>query len=274
MIKHLYLSAALLLIAASQQCHAMRRPPRPVEIIPNPALITTLTIKNPQSALWINNNNVAIVSSDGCSIYDTSTNKEVKKLTDGIYGSTSSITLHPHKKLLAITHSGSLKIYDTSTNDTIYENNLERWFDFPAFNSMDDTIVIGQFNDHENGNNGIHSFNYKNNSHKLYPLDDRTNLCTKIEFHPTKQECTLCIQGRPVQILPLNNDPLIKQEILTTEYYSEGINKYSPDGSLIAVGYLQEDVAFLTPNLVHSIGSLVLRINHCMQWYSTQPVLF
>ena len=103
MIKHLYLSAALLLIAASQQCHAMRRIVPPVEIIPNPALITTLTIKNPQSALWINNNNVAIVSSDGCSIYDTSTNERIKKLITDESVSSPFITRHPHKKLLALT---------------------------------------------------------------------------------------------------------------------------------------------------------------------------
>lgn len=249
MTKYFYLSATLF-IAASQQCHAMRRPPCPVEIIPNPALITTLTIKNPQSALWIDNNNVAIVSNDGCSIYDTSTNEKVKKLTDGFPGSTS-ITLHPNKKLLAITYNGYLQIYNTLTNEKIYENNLKQWCDLPAFNSMDDTIVIGKFNN--DFDNGIHSFNYKNNSHKLYSLQDRTNVYTKIEFHPTKQECTLSIGNRPARILSLNNDPLITREVVTSEYHFRGINKYSPDGSLIAVGSTEGCYIFNPESGVHNL---------------------
>lgn len=248
MTKHFYIAIALF-FTASQQCSAMKK-------TSYPAVLTEITKQDKQklksalwfkSALWVDNNVVALLTTDGCSLYNTTTNKEVKKLTDApTYSSgLQCIFMSRNKKHLGIMHDFNLDIYDTKEDKIIYTHWLlksctiygekiqKQWPDIPAFNPADDTIFMPVHNDESI--ESIIALNYKNKKQTTYLLQcNAGGLLTNIEFHPTKQECIFHINGDKTQILQFDKDPLIKQQIAANEDLT-GINKYSPDGSLIAV---------------------------------------
>src|SRR5438445_3727230 len=106
MIKHLYIVIALL-CATSQQCSAMEKPSLQEKTYP--AVITSLTKQDKQqfkSALWVDNTTVALLTTDGCSLYNTATNKEVTQLFNKPTYPTAlqCIFMSRNKKHLGIIH--------------------------------------------------------------------------------------------------------------------------------------------------------------------------
>jgi hypothetical protein len=125
--------------------HAMEK----IKHISKAKILAKLTaIKSPQSVICFPGNNiVAIAGRGGCSLYNYSTNKEIKKLHEG---DNVRIAGDINRKMLALRSEKKLEIYDITTQNKIWEKtsqhcgSLDYWRGIPAFNPIDDTILIGK----------------------------------------------------------------------------------------------------------------------------------
>lgn len=224
MTKNFYLSAALLLIAVSQQCHAMETQ----NISLAKSLATVIDIKEPISVVCLLDS-IAVLGKGGCGLYDFSGKEIIKLQNDTIDTDLQKMSAHPNKKTLAVKRCHSIKVYDTTYNTTkeIYNSNLESWSGKPIFNPINDTILIGH-------SQGIRSLNYKKNSDNVHIPETSIPYPGKmLAFHPTKQEFLFTSNySQGINIFQIGKDPDIKETKTTCHIHS---CQYSPDGSLIVV---------------------------------------
>ena len=207
-------------------------------------ILSTLTTQGfPRSMQCLHNNIVAIVEKKQCSIYNYSTNSIINTLnydTDAIH-----TAAHPYKTLLAIgskkDNTNTIQLHDTITNQILWQHTATNCNSEPFFSHINnDAIFLSNQEAY-----AIHSFNYKNNRRKSYPLYAHTSAATIkcIITNPTQPEFTLFTKNLDdIKILRYNKriDSIITKNTYSTADWKSGEitdGCYSPDGSILAYNH-------------------------------------
>lgn len=239
MTKYLYLSAALLLIAASQQCLAMEAQNETQNIIPAKILAKITAIKEPQSVICFPNNIVAIAGKDGCNVCEFSPNKKNINLSN-FPTHYQRIIAHPNKKLLAFYSNNSkesdikLAIYDIATTKKLWDTTTEL-FGHPVFIPTTNEIVTCS------ARSDLQTFDYTTNSPIQPRMLDLPGNRSFYTSHPKERELLFvtdynCEQAKKICTITISQPTKWRRLAFPIQENVFGC-KYSPDGSLIALNH-------------------------------------
>lgn len=212
-------------------------------------------IDNPLQAHYLTENRILINARNGCSIVDSSTNKEIKRIFDVQHGWASCIAVHPHKTKFALAachfQSNPINIKDTQQKITIYNAktyDIEHTINWDTidgttierilFSPLEDAIATSG-----NGNIEVILYNYSTKNithinvpeakHEHYQYNEPRDPI--VAFHPTQP--LMCLAWKTVYIHDLTTST--RKGIVNTLQYHD-FCEYSPDGSFIAMGTTDE----------------------------------
>jgi WD40 repeat protein len=211
-------------------------------------ILTEITcIKEPYAALYLTENRILINGRNQCSIVDSTTNKEIKRIFDGNIWS-SNIAVHPHKTKFALsayhysannekqTDRAQQKI--TIYNAQTYEIESIIGWNYATTSSMrfsplNDTIAVCQSSVdvilHNYTTNTTTTINVPEARHEhLQGYDDHSPI---FSFHPT--EPLMCLAWKTVYIHDLTTST--RKTVSKAPRY-HNFCEYNPDGSFIAMG--------------------------------------
>src|SRR4030095_5298480 len=226
-------------------CHAMETTKNFTFTHPQASIIlSTLTTQEfPRSMQCLHNNIVAIVKKNQCNIYNYSTNSKIN--TFGYDTKIIHTAVHPHKKLLAICskkeNTTKIQLYDITTNQIIWKHTATNCCSESFFSQINNDAIFLSTQQAF----AVHSFNYKNNCRKSYPLLAHTSAATIkcLITNPTRPEFILFTNNTDdIKILYYNktvNSIITKQTYSTADWKSGEITDgcYSPDGSILAYNH-------------------------------------